>query len=129
MGKLLPKLRHGVLIASEAGETLAFGLEAAQGRGSTFVPPGVIVYEGMIVGQNTREDDIEMNVCKGKKMSNMRSKASDGIIQLAPPIILSLEQSLDFLESDELLEITPKSLRLRKKHLTSLERRRHRLAN
>ncbi len=124
-GRPLPKLRSGVLIAAQSGDALAYGLEGAQGRGVTFVGPGIKVYEGMIVGQNSREEDIEINVCKGKKLTNMRSKSSDGIIQLAPPVELSLEQSLDFLESDELLEITPLSLRLRKKYLSELERRRH----
>ncbi len=125
MGKSLPKLRKGVLISDQTGEALAYGLETAQGRGITFVDPAAPVYEGMIIGQNSREDDISINVCKGKKLTNMRSKSSDGIIQLAPAVVLSLEQSLDFLESDELLEITPHSLRLRKKYLTEIERKRH----
>lgn len=124
IGKPIPKLRKGTLIASQSGEVLAYGLENAQGRGVTFVEPGTKVYQGMIVGQNAKDEDIEVNVCKGKKLTNMRSKASDGIIQLAPAVILSLEQSLDFLENDELLEITPKSLRLRKKLLTQLDRKR-----
>ncbi len=124
MGKELPKLRNGVLIANEGGVTLAYGLRNAQGRGITFVNPGRDVYEGMIVGVNAKDEDIAINVCKGKKLTNMRSKASDGVIQLTPATILSLEQSLDFLEDDELLEITPNSLRLRKKHLTELDRRR-----
>lgn len=124
MGKTLPKMRRGALIASSSGETLAYGLENAQGRGIIFIGPGIKVYEGMIVGVNSKEDDISVNVCKGKKLTNMRSKSSDGVIQLTPATILSLEQSLDFLEKDELLEITPKSLRLRKKLLTELERRR-----
>ena len=79
----------------------------------------------MIVGVNAKEEDIEINVTKGKKLTNMRSQASDGVIQLTPATIMSLEQSLDFLEGDELLEITPQSLRLRKKHLTNIDRRRH----
>ncbi len=126
LGKELPKLRSGVLIAATTGQVLAYGLHAAQQRGLTFVSPGEEVYEGMIIGKNAKEQDIEINVCKGKKLTNMRSKSSDGIIQLAPPVQLSLEQSLDFLEDDELLEITPKSLRLRKKLLTEIERRRAR---
>ncbi len=124
IGKAIPKMRKGALIASQSGESLAYGLENAQGRGITFIDPGVKVYEGMIVGINAKSDDIAVNVCKGKKLTNMRSKASDGVIQLTPATVLSLEQALDFLEDDELLEITPKSLRLRKKHLTELERRR-----
>lgn len=123
-GKTLSKMRRGALIASQSGEALAYGLENAQGRGITFIDPGIQVYEGMIVGVNSKNDDISVNVCKGKKLTNMRSKASDGVIQLTPATILSLEQSLDFLEKDELLEITPKSLRLRKRLLTELDRRR-----
>ena len=125
VGNPLPKLRRGVLISSETGEALAYGLANAQGRGITFVDPGTSVYEGMIVGVNAKEEDIEINVTKGKKLTNMRSQASDGVIQLTPATIMSLEQSLDFLEGDELLEITPQSLRLRKKHLTNIDRRRH----
>lgn len=116
------KKRNGVLIAHESGKAVAFGLETAQGRGATFVEPGTQVYEGMIVGENSKENDIEINVCKGKQLTNMRSKGSDGMIQLEPATILNLEQSLDFLEDDELLEITPKNLRLRKKYLTKIER-------
>jgi GTP-binding protein len=128
LGKTLPKQRSGALISSATGNVLAYGLHGAQGRGDTFVAPGASVYEGQIIGQNARGEDLEVNACKGKQLTNMRSKSSDGIIQLAPPIILSLEQSIDFIESDELLEITPKSLRLRKKLLTDVERRRHRRA-
>ena len=124
IGKTLPKMRKGALIASQSGEALSYGLENAQVRGLTFIDPGTKVYEGMIVGINAKDEDISVNVCKGKKLTNMRSKSSDGVIQLTPATVLSLEQSLDFLEKDELLEITPKSLRLRKKYLSELERRR-----
>ena len=124
IGRELPKLRRGALISQSSGSALAYSLETAQNRGITFIDPGETVYEGMIIGQNAKNEDIEINVCKGKKLTNMRSKSSDGIIQLTPATKLSLEQSLDFLERDELLEITPKSLRLRKKHLTVLARRR-----
>jgi GTP-binding protein len=120
----IAKTRNGVLIAHESGKAVAFGLETAQGRGMTFVEPGTQVYEGMIVGENGKENDIEINVCKGKQLSNMRSKGSDGMIQLEPATILNLEQSMDFLENDELLEITPKNLRLRKKYLTKVDRTR-----
>jgi GTP-binding protein len=123
-GRIFPKLRKGVLIASNSGEVLAYGLQNAQGRGITFVEPTEKVYEGMVVGLNSKEEDIPVNVCKGKKLTNMRSKASDGVIQLTPSLHLSLEQSLDFLENDELLEITPEHLRLRKKMLTELDRKR-----
>ena len=124
IGKTLPKMRKGALIASQSGEALSYGLENAQVRGLTFIDPGTKVYEGMIVGINAKDEDISVNVCKGKKLTNMRSKSSDGVIQLTPATVLSLEQSLDFLEKDELLEITPKSLRLRKKYLSELARRR-----
>jgi GTP-binding protein len=118
----LPKIRNGVLIASEPGVALTFGLENAQGRGITFIEPGTPVYEGMIIGLNTRGDDIEINVAKGKHLTNMRASSSDIQIALTPPLKMSLEQYLDFLEDDELLEVTPKNLRLRKKFLTKLDR-------
>lgn len=124
VGKALPKLRRGALIANEGGQALAYGLENAQGRGITFVEPGTMVYEGMIIGQNAKDEDIAINICKGKKLTNMRSKASDGVIQLTPATKFSLEQAMNFLEKDELLEITPLNLRLRKKYLTELERKR-----
>ena len=126
VGQSLTKMRKGVLVATDSGEALAYGLQAAQERGVTFVEPGETIYEGQIVGLNAKEEDIEINAAKGKKLTNMRSKSSDGVIQLVPALKYSLEQCLDFLESDELLEITPKSLRLRKKYLTQVDRRRHR---
>ena len=118
----LPKIRNGVLIASEPGTALTFGLQNAQGRGITFVDPGTPVYAGMIIGLNSRNDDIEINVAKGKHLTNMRSANADIAIALTPPLKMSLEQYLDFLEEDELLEVTPKSLRLRKKLLSKLDR-------
>lgn len=119
-----PKSRSGALIAHESGKAVAFGLNIAQGRGNTFIAPGTEVYEGMIVGENAKEEDLDINVCKGKELTNMRSKSSDGIIQLAPPRTMTLEQALDFIEDDELVEITPESIRLRKKYLTKVERNR-----
>ncbi|MFH1244586.1 MAG: GTP-binding protein [bacterium] len=124
MGKELPKIRSGVIIASHSGESLSYGLSAAEERGILFIGPAAHVYEGMIVGSTPKEQDVRMNVCKGKQLTNMRSKSSDGVIQLTPPTVLSLEQAIDFLEGDELLEITPTSLRLRKKNLTGIENRR-----
>lgn len=115
----IPKLRNGVLIAYEAGKAFTYGLNIAQQRGTTFIPPQTEVYAGMIVGVNQREDDLEINVTKEKKLTNVRASSSDFITVLTPPTIMSLEQCLDFLESDELLEITPTSLRLRKKLLDS----------
>src|SRR3989344_6102039 len=90
LGKMIPKMRSGVIIAFAAGEALAYGLHATQERGITFIAPGTKVYEGMVVGKNAKNEDMAVNVCKGKKLTNMRSKSSDGIIQLAPPVILSL---------------------------------------
>lgn len=126
MAGAMPRLRNGVLIASEAGKAVAYGLNIAQGRGIVFIPPQTQVYAGMIIGLNSREEDIEINVCKEKKLTNTRASGSDDSIILTPPTIFSLEQSLDFLEDDELLEVTPTSLRLRKKYLDPNERNRMR---
>jgi GTP-binding protein len=122
----IPRLRNGVLIASEAGKAFSYGLNVAQGRGITFIPPQTEVYAGMIIGLNGREDDIEINVTKEKKLTNVRASGSDDAIQLTPATIMSLEQCLDFLEDDELLEVTPKHLRLRKRLLDPTERARAR---
>jgi GTP-binding protein len=122
LADLPPRERNGVIMASESGQAVAFGLDVAQGRGVTFVGPGTQVYEGMIVGLNSRREDMDVNVCKGKELTNMRSKSSDGITILAPPVILSLEQALDFIEDDELLEITPLNIRLRKRYLRKTDR-------
>jgi GTP-binding protein len=124
LGASIPKLRNGVLIASEAGKAVGYGLDVAQGRGITFIPPQTEVYAGMVVGLNGREDDIEINVCKEKKLSNVRASGADDALQLTPPTVLSLEQCLDFLEDDELLEVTPVNLRLRKKLLDATQRAR-----
>ncbi len=114
--------RSGALVASETGTALAHGLANAQERGITFIEPGTEVYEGMIVGQNPRQDDLAVNVCRAKKLTNMRASTADISVRLTPPTILSLEQGLDFLQDDELLEVTPKALRLRKRFLTQDER-------
>jgi GTP-binding protein len=126
VGSMLAKTRNGALIASESGVALTYGLHTAQGRGITFIEPGTAVYEGMIVGLNSREDDLTINVTKEKKQSNVRSSTADIAVKLAPPVQLSIEQSLDMLEADELLEVTPKSLRLRKRYLLEHERRKQR---
>ena len=115
----IPKMRNGVLIASEGGRAVSYGLNNAQQRGITFINPQTSVYEGMIVGLHALENDLEVNVTKEKKQTNVRAAGSDDAIALTPPNILSLEQSIDFLEDDELLEATPKSLRLRKRILNS----------
>lgn len=118
----IPKLRNGVLIASETGKAVSYGLNNAQQRGVTFIGPQTAVYEGMIIGLNSRENDLEINVTKEKKLSNVRASGSDDAINLTPPTVMSLEQCIDFLEDDELLEVTPKSLRLRKKILNGSQR-------
>ncbi len=116
--------RNGALIAFEAGTSTPYALENAESRGELFIGPATEVYVGMIVGLNNRPDDLDINVCKAKQLTNMRSKASDGAVQLTPFTELSLEQSLDFLNDDELLEVTPKSLRLRKRFLDANQRKR-----
>ena len=120
------EVRNGALTATSPGNTLAFGLAAAQERGFTFVEPGTQVYEGMIVGIQKRPGDMGVNVCREKKQSNIRSSTADIAVRLTPATHLSLEQSLDFLGEDELLEVTPKSLRLRKRHLTEVDQSRAR---
>jgi GTP-binding protein len=124
LGASLQQLRNGVLIAYETGTTTPYALQTAQERGTCFVGPAEKVYAGQIVGLNTRSEDMEINVCKAKHLTNMRSSSSDGVVQLTPPVILSLEQCIDFLENDELLEVTPKSLRLRKRELDQNKRKR-----
>ncbi len=124
VGDALPRSRKGVLIVNETGTSNAYGLNIAQGRGSLFIGAGQDVYEGMVIGENAKDEDIEINVCKGKQLTNMRSKSSDGIIQLTPPVIMSLEIALNFIMKDELLEITPKNIRLRKRYLDKGERSR-----
>jgi GTP-binding protein len=118
--------RNGVMMASEAGIVCANGLCNAQERGVTFVEPGTSVYEGMIVGLHARLQDIAVNCCKEKKLTNMRSSTSDIAIKLTPPLKMSLEQSIDFINRDELVEVTPESIRLRKKILGENQRLRAR---
>ncbi len=122
-GPKMGSLRNGALIATKSGTTLSYGLINAQERGVLFVGTGVEVYEGMIVGLASRTDDIEVNVCKAKQLTNNRSKGEGVTAALTPATILNLEQSLDFINDDELLEVTPLNLRLRKKLLTESERR------
>jgi len=114
--------RDGALVAAEDGIAVNYGLNHAQGRGITFIEPGTHVYEGMIVGLNSRAQDIAVNVCKEKKRTNVRSSTAEIAIKLTPAVKLSLEQALDFIKADELVEVTPKSIRLRKKLLTQAER-------
>ncbi len=109
-------------MASESGVAVTYGLANAQNRGATFIEPQTPVYEGMIVGQNSRGDDIPVNVCKEKKLTNIRSSTADIAVRLTPPVRMSLEEALDYLAPDELLEVTPKAYRLRKRLLSAEER-------
>ena len=112
----------GSLIAFENATSTAYGLFQAQDRGNLFIGPGVEVYEGMIVGENPKGLDIEVNVGKEKQKTNMRAAGSDENLRLVPPITMSLEEALEFIEDDELLEVTPNSLRIRKKILSNQKR-------
>ncbi|HVV66769.1 MAG TPA: translational GTPase TypA [Candidatus Saccharimonadales bacterium] len=124
VGTPLQQLRNGVLIAFETGVTTPYSLQNAESRGTLYVGPAEKVYAGQIIGLNTRQEDMEINVCKAKHLTNMRSSSSDGVVHLTPPTIFSLEQCLDFIEDDELLEVTPENLRLRKKELDPTKRKR-----
>ena len=117
--------KKGVLIATETGVSVAYALNALQDRGEMFIDPGINVYEGMVVGEHSKENDLVVNVCKTKKLTNMRAAGSDDAVKLAPPRKLTLEQALDYISDDEYVEVTPNFIRLRKKYLTDNERRRH----
>lgn len=123
-GAALQQLRNGVLISFETGVSTPYALQNAEARGTTFIGPAEKVYAGQIIGLNTRQEDMEINVCKAKHLTNMRASGSDGTVQLTPPVIFTLEQCLDFIENDELLEVTPKNLRLRKRELDPNKRKR-----
>lgn len=115
----IPKRQIGSLIAFESGEAVTYGLYNAQERGTLFITPGTKVYEGMIVGENPKGSDMAVNVCKKKHVTNMRASGSDEALRLIPAKIMSLEQALEFISDDELLEVTPKSLRMRKQILSN----------
>jgi GTP-binding protein len=121
----LETVRGGALVASETGAAVTYGLNNAQERGSTFIEPGTSVYEGMIVGMHARLRDIPVNVCKEKKKTNIRSSTADIAVKLTPPVIFSLEQAIDFINDDELVEVTPENIRLRKKILVHTQRLRN----
>jgi GTP-binding protein len=121
--------RSGALVAAEAGEAVTYGLNNAQERGITFIDPGTPVYEGMVIGLNSRPVDLAVNVCKEKKQTNIRASTADIAVRLTPPLKMSLEESMDFINSDELVEVTPKNIRLRKRLLTQNERFRSKKAN
>ena len=116
--------KQGSLIAFENGESITYGLFNAQERGTLFIGPGEKVYAGMVVGQNGKTDDVEVNVCKKKQLTNTRASGSDDALKLVPKKVLSLEQCLEFIDTDELLEVTPTSLRIRKKILDPTLRKR-----
>ncbi|MFT7543064.1 MAG: GTP-binding protein [Gammaproteobacteria bacterium] len=118
-GGTLPRRNNGVLVADRTGKVIPFALNGLQDRGNFFVPPGQEVYEGMIVGECNRDGDLPLNICRTKKLTNMRASGRDDNVTLAPPIIKSLEESLEYIEDDELLEVTPSSLRLRKRILNA----------
>ena len=120
----IPKRNKGTLIVLEAGTTIPFAMNKLQDRGRFFVPAGVSVYEGQIIGEHTKSNDLVVNVTKTKKMSNMRSSGADDKVKLVPPILFSLEENMEYIQSDEYLEITPKSLRLRKIFLKEFQRKR-----
>ncbi|ABB33228.1 GTP-binding protein TypA [Geobacter metallireducens RCH3] len=120
----IPGRKNGVLIAMENGETTAYSLDGLQPRGILFIGAGVEVYGGMIIGQHAKDNDLDVNPCKGKKLTNVRASGSDDAIKLTPPRILTLEQALEFIDDDELVEVTPQSIRLRKKELDPNRRKR-----
>ncbi len=124
-GGPLPLRINGVLIADRAGEAIPYALFGLLDRGTFFVEPGAPVYEGMIIGENNKDNDLGVNVCREKKLTNIRSAGKDDNVKLPPPHVMSLEESLEYLEDDELLEVTPKNLRLRKRILQEIERRKH----
>ena len=115
---------HGSLIASESGLSTSYGLANAQERGDLFIGPGVEVYQGMVIGENARDEDLDLSPCKAKKLTNMRSSGSDEAIVLSPPREMNLELAIEYIGPDELVEVTPKSVRIRKRVLDPLHRKR-----
>jgi GTP-binding protein len=120
----IPSRNNGVLVSMEGGTSMAYALDGIQERGRLFIGPQEEIYEGMIIGENARPDDMPVNPCKAKKLTNMRSQGDGKGISLAPPIVMSLERSLEYIAPDEYVEVTPKSLRLRKKILDANARKR-----
>jgi len=121
----IPGRSNGVLVAQGPGSTMAYSLGALSDRASMFVDPGVDVYEGMIIGMNSRKDDMVVNPCKNKKLTNVRASGTDDAVKLQPARIFTLEEALEFIDDDELVEITPDSIRLRKKFLNETDRLRY----
>jgi GTP-binding protein len=121
----IPSRTRGALVSMEAGKTTAYALDGLKDRGVLFIEPGLTVYEGMVIGEHTRDNDLEVNPAKEKKLTNMRASGTDDAVKLAPPKSMDLERSLDWIRPDELLEVTPVSLRIRKKYLKAGERKKH----
>jgi GTP-binding protein len=128
IGPSLQQLRNGVLISSETGASTTYSLGTVEERGNAFIGPATKVYEGMIIGLNRRGEDMEINVTKEKKLTNVRASSTDMTTQLTPYTKLTLEEALDFIENDELLEVTPQNIRMRKRYLTNIDRKRNRPA-
>jgi GTP-binding protein len=118
----IPQRPTGALVADRPGSTTAYALEGLEDRGVLFIPPGVEVYEGMVIGEHSRDNDLDVNVVREKKLTNMRASSADDAIRLSPPRALNLEQAIEFIADDEMVEVTPKSLRLRKKILQANRR-------
>jgi GTP-binding protein len=122
-GGPIPRRTNGVLISDRAGDAIPYALFGLSDRGTFFVAAGTPVYEGMIIGENSKDNDLSVNVCREKKLTNIRSAGKDESVKIPPPRVMSLEESLEYIEDDELLEVTPKSLRLRKRVLSEVERK------
>jgi len=120
----LAQRHNGVMISNGKGKALGYALYNFQERGRLFIGHGVEVYEGMVIGIHSRDNDLTVNPLKGKQLTNVRAAGTDENIQLTPPIVMTLEQSLEFIDDDELVEVTPNHIRIRKKHLTESERKR-----
>ncbi len=122
----IEKRTNGSLVALETGTAIAYAMDKLQDRGKFFIYPGEEIYCGQVVGENSRGDDLTINLCKTKKLTNVRASGSDDKVVLAPPIVFSLEEALEYIQEDELVELTPKSIRLRKIYLDENDRKRRR---
>lgn len=122
-GGVIPRRTNGVLVSDRTGGVMPYAIFGLLDRGTFFVAPGAQVYEGMVVGENNKDVDLALNVCREKKLSNMRASGRDENVKLPPPLVMSLEESLEYIEDDELLEVTPTKLRLRKRSLSEIERK------
>jgi len=122
-GGPIPRRTSGVLVADRPGDTVPYGMFGLLDRGTFFIAPGTAVYEGMIVGENNKDSDLDVNVCREKKLTNIRSAGKDENVKLPPPHVMSLEECLEYIEDDELVEVTPRSLRLRKRILRQIDRK------